>query len=104
MEGTLSKYGKKHGQNVIIKGPQVKLVCTAEGDRPITVKWTKVSLLDSTDFLLCFYAHKVLGSICSFLKTEFDVNKYQKDIKTVAKVIKISSIWRQNGLIFCKNR
>ena len=103
MDRTLSKYGKKHGQNVIIKGPQVKLVCTAEGDRPITVKWTKVSLLDSTDFLLCFYAHKVLGSICSSLKTEFDVNKYQKDIKTVAKVIKISSIWRQNELIFCKN-
>ena len=85
MEGTLSKYGKKHGQNVIIKGPQVKLVCTAEGDRPITVKWTKVSLLDSTDFLLCFYAHKVLGSICSFLKTEFDVNKYQNDAKNTLK-------------------
>ena len=29
--------------NAAIKEPQVKLVCTAEGDRPITVKWTKVS-------------------------------------------------------------
>ena len=28
--------------NTAIKDPHVKLVCTAEGDRPITVKWTKV--------------------------------------------------------------
>ena len=34
---------KKH-INAAIKDPQLELVCTAQGDRPITVKWTKVSI------------------------------------------------------------